>query len=73
MGNGQLGDMGQLDDMAHVVELRTTYRSGRPDAPRGYWGRCSCGESSPVFSAAGMVWGWETGHKDSQRGDSEAT
>ena len=60
---GQLDDT-ELDDIAHVVELRTTYRSGRPNAKREYWGRCSCGESSPVFSTAGMVWGWETGHRE---------
>lgn len=46
----------------HRVELRRTYTRG---ALR-YWGRCSCGESSPVFPTAGMVWGWETGHRDSE-------
>lgn len=67
MDDGQLDDMGegQLDDTAHVVELRTTYRSGRKGrAGREYWGRCECGASSPVFSTAGMVWGWETGHRE---------
>lgn len=50
-------------DMAkHAVELRRTYMGGSLQ----YWGRCACGESSPVYPAAGMVWGWEARHRDSE-------
>lgn len=60
--------MGQLDDirLLHVVKLE---RAGHGE----YRGRCSCGETSDAYRAAGFVWGWESRHQDDQREDREAT